>query len=182
MVTCFKDHKILSFYHIFNRSIHNLKKGVSVINWVVSGRSSIECSKIMFRSVLFLLIRCTYYNLLGFTRIDDMSSKFNYFGKPCAYIFPFQISTSLCLQQDIYVIEARVIEGYGVRWTADGKQFRGFLEPQMLDGHDVGWRHWIDQIQKLIRRLNMQHQQYTERLYQFKCVITSVNWHCVSII
>ena len=32
--------------------------------------------------------------------------------------------------------------GYGVRWTSDGKQFRGFLEPQMADGHDVHWRHW----------------------------------------
>lgn len=45
------------------------------------------------------------------------------------------------LPQDVFVIEARVNEGYGARWTADGKQFRGFLEPQMLDGHEVGWRH-----------------------------------------
>ncbi|KAL4240260.1 hypothetical protein ACF0H5_001054 [Mactra antiquata] len=45
------------------------------------------------------------------------------------------------LPQQIFVIEARVIEGYGLRWTADGKQFRGFLEPQMIDGHEVGWRH-----------------------------------------
>lgn len=45
------------------------------------------------------------------------------------------------LPQDIFVIEARVGEGYGARWTADGKQFRGFLEPQMVDGHEVGWRH-----------------------------------------
>ena len=31
--------------------------------------------------------------------------------------------------------------GYGVRWSSDGKQFRGFLEPQMVDGHEVGWKH-----------------------------------------
>ena len=47
----------------------------------------------------------------------------------------------LVLQQDIFVIEARGPEGYGARWTADGTQFRGFLEPQMVDGHEVGWRH-----------------------------------------
>lgn len=45
------------------------------------------------------------------------------------------------LPQEVYVIEARVAEGYGARWTADAKQFRGFLEPQMIDGHEVGWRH-----------------------------------------
>lgn len=45
------------------------------------------------------------------------------------------------LPQSIFVIEARVIEGYGARWTADGQQFRGFLEPQMVDGHEVGWKH-----------------------------------------
>ena len=31
--------------------------------------------------------------------------------------------------------------GYGARWTSDASQFRGFLEPQMVDGHEVGWRH-----------------------------------------
>lgn len=31
--------------------------------------------------------------------------------------------------------------GYGARWTADGSSFRGFLEPQMVDGHSVGWKH-----------------------------------------
>lgn len=45
------------------------------------------------------------------------------------------------LPQEIFVIEVRVIEGYGARWTADGEQFRGFVEPQMIDGHEVGWRH-----------------------------------------
>jgi len=39
------------------------------------------------------------------------------------------------------VIEVRVAEGYGARWTADGAFLRGFLEPPMLNGHAVGWRH-----------------------------------------
>ncbi|WAQ95386.1 hypothetical protein MAR_028076 [Mya arenaria] len=43
--------------------------------------------------------------------------------------------------QEVFVMEARVLEGYGVRWTADGSQFRGFLEPQMVGGHEVGWKH-----------------------------------------
>ena len=34
-----------------------------------------------------------------------------------------------------------LIIGYGVRWLADGSSFRGFLEPQMEDGHAVGWVH-----------------------------------------
>jgi len=45
------------------------------------------------------------------------------------------------LPHDVKIIEARQENGYGVRWTFDGQQFRGFLEPQMIDGHDVGWRH-----------------------------------------
>ena len=31
--------------------------------------------------------------------------------------------------------------GYGVRWSLNDLAFRGFLEPQMVDGHEVGWRH-----------------------------------------
>ncbi|ESO87478.1 hypothetical protein LOTGIDRAFT_235121 [Lottia gigantea] len=45
------------------------------------------------------------------------------------------------LPQDVFVIEVRQEEGYGARWNADGSGFRGFLEPQMVDGHEIGWRH-----------------------------------------
>ncbi|XP_064406536.1 uncharacterized protein LOC135351468 [Halichondria panicea] len=45
------------------------------------------------------------------------------------------------LPHDVRVIEVRTMEGYGVRWKHDGSEFRGFLEPQMTDGHTVGWRH-----------------------------------------
>jgi hypothetical protein len=45
------------------------------------------------------------------------------------------------LPHDVTVIEARQENGYGIRWSADGLQFRGFLEPQMIDGHEIGWRH-----------------------------------------
>lgn len=41
-----------------------------------------------------------------------------------------------------FYIYSLPLPGYGARWTYDGSQFRGFLEPQMVDGHDVGWRHW----------------------------------------
>ncbi|KAJ7080738.1 hypothetical protein B0H15DRAFT_787011 [Mycena belliarum] len=56
------------------------------------------------------------------------------------------------LPHQILVYEARVAEGYGMRWSQDrsGVQanddapewiFRGFVEPMMEGGHDVGWRH-----------------------------------------
>ncbi|XP_061191146.1 uncharacterized protein LOC133199353 [Saccostrea echinata] len=45
------------------------------------------------------------------------------------------------LPHDVYILEVRQEEGYGARWTADGSSFRGFLEPQMVDGHAVGWKH-----------------------------------------
>ena len=45
------------------------------------------------------------------------------------------------LLHDFIVLEVRCAEGYGARWNHDGKEFHGFLEPQMVDGHKVGWRH-----------------------------------------
>ena len=48
------------------------------------------------------------------------------------------------------VIEVRTMEGYGARWSAvwtknmftpEEITFRGFLEPQMEDGHEKRWRH-----------------------------------------
>ncbi|CAM8901153.1 unnamed protein product [Rhodiola kirilowii] len=39
------------------------------------------------------------------------------------------------------VFEIRVADGYGARWTKDGNQFIGFLEPYMEDGHTKGWKH-----------------------------------------
>ena len=46
------------------------------------------------------------------------------------------------------VLEIRADSGYGARWTADWSsplpknvEFRGFLEPQMEDGHEKRWRH-----------------------------------------
>lgn len=40
----------------------------------------------------------------------------------------------------VEILEIRIAEGYGMRWSIDGK-FRGFLEPPMEDGHDAKWRH-----------------------------------------
>ncbi|KAI4324339.1 hypothetical protein L6164_023886 [Bauhinia variegata] len=39
------------------------------------------------------------------------------------------------------VFEIRDADGYGARWTEDGKKFIGFLEPYMEDGHSKGWKH-----------------------------------------
>ncbi|PFH51630.1 hypothetical protein AMATHDRAFT_142067 [Amanita thiersii Skay4041] len=66
------------------------------------------------------------------------------------------------LPHQVLVYEVRVEEGYGMRWSQDwgasrtgetggiegtGEQlsppwtFRGFVEPMMEHGHEVGWRH-----------------------------------------
>ena len=67
------------------------------------------------------------------------------------------------LPHQVLVYEVRIPEGYGMRWAQDLSQsidcaqgdnstqdlsqrpwiFRGFLEPQMENGHEVGWRHII---------------------------------------
>lgn len=66
------------------------------------------------------------------------------------------------LPHQVLVYEVRLAEGYGMRWAQDlsgcGIQvgldvnvqlenrpwiFRGFLEPQMENGHELGWRHAI---------------------------------------
>lgn len=45
------------------------------------------------------------------------------------------------LPHELKIVEMRTIEGYGARWLHDGSEFRGFLEPQMEEGHTLGWRH-----------------------------------------
>jgi len=45
------------------------------------------------------------------------------------------------LPHDVRVFEVRVPEGYGARWSADGSEFRGFLEPHKVDGYLQKWRH-----------------------------------------
>ncbi len=49
---------------------------------------------------------------------------------------------------DETIIEIRESQGYGARWTwriESGQivdmKFRGFVEPMMVNGHEVGWRH-----------------------------------------
>lgn len=46
-----------------------------------------------------------------------------------------------CLPHALAVVEVRNSAGYGARWLSDGSEFRGFLEPQMEGGHELGWRH-----------------------------------------
>ena len=45
------------------------------------------------------------------------------------------------LPHDLQVIEVRHADGYGARWSYDGTDFRGFLEPQMENGHAARWKH-----------------------------------------
>lgn len=49
------------------------------------------------------------------------------------------------LEEGVVAIEIRVLEGYGARWVLDNNDdsitFRGFLEPQMKDGHERKWQH-----------------------------------------
>ena len=57
------------------------------------------------------------------------------------------------LPHQVLIYEIRVPDGYGMRWSQDQSEqmemtdepkdwiFRGFLEPQMENGHEVGWRH-----------------------------------------
>jgi hypothetical protein len=57
------------------------------------------------------------------------------------------------LPHQVLIYEVRVPDGYGMRWSQDQSDeaqttvevkdwvFRGFLEPQMKNGHEVGWRH-----------------------------------------
>ena len=45
------------------------------------------------------------------------------------------------LPHDVGIIEIRVEKGYGMRWEINNNFFRGFLEPQMENGHEKGWIH-----------------------------------------
>ena len=45
------------------------------------------------------------------------------------------------LPHNLAIFEIRVQEGYGARWTLDGREFRGFLEPPSKNGHKTGWHH-----------------------------------------
>lgn len=38
-------------------------------------------------------------------------------------------------------MEIRNLLGYGARWDVETQTFRGFLEPPMLNGHEIKWRH-----------------------------------------
>ena len=45
------------------------------------------------------------------------------------------------LPHQLVIIELRNDKGYGIRWQVNDGMFRGFLEPQMEDGHEKGWIH-----------------------------------------
>ena len=45
------------------------------------------------------------------------------------------------LPHNLIIIELRIDKGHGIRWQVNDGMFRGFLEPQMEDGHEKGWIH-----------------------------------------
>ena len=45
------------------------------------------------------------------------------------------------LPHEVGILEIRVEKGYGMRWEINNNFFRGFLEPQMENGHEKGWIH-----------------------------------------
>ncbi|XP_058184548.1 uncharacterized protein LOC131302015 [Rhododendron vialii] len=53
-----------------------------------------------------------------------------------------------CCWQNMHVVpphgvvyEIRTADGYGARWSEDGSEFIGFLEPYMEDGQSNRWKH-----------------------------------------
>ncbi|KAG9311179.1 hypothetical protein JVU11DRAFT_8249 [Chiua virens] len=48
------------------------------------------------------------------------------------------------LPHQVLVYEVRVSVGYGMRWSQENGclwMFRGFVEPMMDNGHELGWKH-----------------------------------------
>lgn len=65
---------------------------------------------------------------------SDANEKLDQILKDCVWVNVHVITHSEI------IVECRIQEGYGMRWTGSGN-FRGFLEPQMADGHQKGWIH-----------------------------------------
>lgn len=42
---------------------------------------------------------------------------------------------------EVIVLEIRVESGFGCRWDLTSGFFRGFVEPYMENGYEVGWIH-----------------------------------------
>lgn len=45
------------------------------------------------------------------------------------------------LPHDVVVLEIRIESGFGCRWDLTQGIFRGFVEPYMENGYEVGWVH-----------------------------------------
>lgn len=66
---------------------------------------------------------------------DNAEKMLNLFLKDCVWI------NIHLLPHQLVIIELRIEKGYGIRWQVNDGMFRGFLEPQMEDGHEKGWIH-----------------------------------------
>jgi hypothetical protein len=66
---------------------------------------------------------------------DNAEKMLNLFLNECVWI------NIHLLPHQLVIIELRIDKGYGIRWQVNDGMFRGFLEPQMEDGHEKGWIH-----------------------------------------
>ena len=66
---------------------------------------------------------------------ENAEKMLNLFLKECVWI------NMHLLPHNLVIIELRIDKGYGIRWQVNDGMFRGFLEPQMEDGHEKGWIH-----------------------------------------
>ena len=66
---------------------------------------------------------------------ENAEKMLNLFMEECVWI------NMHLLPHNLIIIELRIDKGYGIRWQVNDGMFRGFLEPQMEDGHEKGWIH-----------------------------------------
>jgi hypothetical protein len=112
-----------------------------------------------------LLNECIWINSHTFGGINNNNTSSNYKDKTVSHNDDNDNDNDRNEESESWVLEVRQREGYGARWlitqlppptTASSRknichdqnsslvqvvQFRGFLEPQMEDGHEKGWRH-----------------------------------------
>lgn len=128
---------------------HSNRITVDHINtYIQSVRGCFSMPAIKFSA--FILLQCVHcevsldQNLKARLCNDDHS----YVWVKCFTLGTLRLADFLCVMSFLALSNTHVVmsqvrnsRGYGMRWSADGSQFRGFIEPQAEDGHDNGWVH-----------------------------------------
>ncbi|KAG1728904.1 hypothetical protein EDB19DRAFT_1929690 [Suillus lakei] len=87
----------------------------------------------------------------------QMKTDTGWWGTPSGSVSSINERALTLFKRVVLVYEARVAEGYGMRWSQDHSvlesgevvaelpswTFRGFVEPMIENGHEVGWKHQI---------------------------------------